>query len=355
MDTELAPIRTISAPAPDAFRAEIVPAAQPVVLKGLVDHWPAVAEARKGAGALVDYLMQFDAGKLVETIFGAPEIEGKFFYGADLKSLNFTRRPAPLAESLAAIQNSGGSEAAAGAIYIQSVPAADYAPGFEQENTIDLAAPQSAPRLWIGNRLTVQTHFDLSENIACVVAGRRRFTLFPPEQLVNLYPGPFELTLAGPPVSMARLDDPDFARYPKFKEALAQAQVADLEPGDALYIPYFWWHHVRSLEPFNMLVNYWWNDARADLGSPFDCMLHALVSLRDMPERYRDVWRVMFDHYVFKTSGDPVAHLPAHAQGALGAHTPQMAQRLKITLLQAMAREAGVEIAVRPLGKRPGG
>ena len=69
-----------------------------------------------------------------------------------------------------------------------------------------------------------------------------------------------------------------------------------------------------------------------------------------MPERYRDVWRVMFDQYVFKANGDPVAHLPAEAQGALGPHTPQMAQRLRINLLQALAREAGVEIAVRPLG-----
>ena len=349
MDFEFAPIRTISAPTPEAFRAEIVPAAQPVVFKGLVDRWPAVAEARKGAGALVDYLNRFDAGKPVETIFGAPEIEGKFFYGDDMKSLNFVRRPAPLAKTLAAIQQSENA-AGAGAIYIQSVPAGEYAPGFETENAIGLAPAHSAPRLWIGNRLTVQTHFDLSENIACVVAGRRRFTLFPPEQLVNLYPGPFELTLAGPPVSMVRLDDPDFERYPRFREALAHAVYADLEPGDTLYIPYFWWHHVRSLEPFNMLVNYWWNDARAGLGSPFDCMLHALVALRDMPERYRDVWRVMFDQYVFKANGDPVAHLPAEAQGALGPHTPQMAQRLRINLLQALAREAGVEIAVRPLG-----
>lgn len=350
MSTGPAPVRVIDAPTLEAFRTGIVPAAQPVVIRGLVRDWPAAIEARKGAGALIDYIMRFDAGKPVETIFGAPEIEGKFFYGDDMRSLNFTRRPVPLASSLEAIRNSGDG---AGAIYIQSVPAADYAPGFEAENTLALAPAQSAPRLWIGNRLTVQTHFDLSENIACVVAGRRRFTLFPPEQLVNLYPGPFELTLAGPPVSMVSLDDPDFGRYPKFREALAHAVYADLEPGDAIYIPYFWWHHVRSLEPFNMLVNYWWNDARPGLGSPFDAMLHGLIALRDMPERYRDVWRVMFDQYVFRTNGDPVAHLPEHARGALGPHSPEAVQRLRFNLLQALAREAGVEIAVRPLGRGP--
>ena len=31
----------------------------------------------------------------------------------------------------------------------------------------------------------------------------------------------------------------------------ASAQTAELEPGDAIYIPYFWWHHVRSLTGFN--------------------------------------------------------------------------------------------------------
>ena len=80
------------------------------------------------------------------------------------------------------------------------------------------------PRVWFGNRVTVQTHYDISSNIACVVAGRRRFTLFPPEQLVNLYVGPLEFTLAGQPISMVKLEQPDFERYPRFRQALAAAQ-----------------------------------------------------------------------------------------------------------------------------------
>ena len=56
-------------------------------------------------------------------------------------------------------------------------------------------------RVWIGNAVTVAPHFDVSENIACVVAGRRRFILFPPEQTANIYPGPMDVTPAHVPIS----------------------------------------------------------------------------------------------------------------------------------------------------------
>ena len=120
------------------------------------------------------------------------------------------------------------------------------------------------PRIWIGNRSLVSTHFDLSDNIACVVAGRRRFTLFPPEQLPNLYVGPLDHTMAGQPASMVELNAPDFERFPRFREALAAAVTAELEPGDAIYIPTLWWHQIEALAPFNILVNYWWEDAPPD-------------------------------------------------------------------------------------------
>ena len=111
-----------------------------------------------------------------------------------------------------------------------------------------LLRPAVAPRIWIGNRVKVQTHFDLLDNIACVVGGRRRFTLFPPEQVPNLYIGPLDFTPSGTPMSMVPLTNPDFARYPRFAEALPPRSRRELEPGDALYIPYGWWHHVEVVD-----------------------------------------------------------------------------------------------------------
>ncbi len=323
------------------FQEDILPRREPVVLRGLIDHWPAVSAGREGASAAARYLAGFDAGGRLETLFGPPEIEGRFFYNDRLDGLNFTRKSRTLGSSLERMLATRGQERPQ-AIYLQSVPLADSVPGFGQHNAMPLDLPGAAPRLWVGNRLTVQTHFDLKENVAGVVAGRRRFTLFPPDQTPNLYPGPFEHTLAGPPVSMVRLEAPDLDAHPRFAEAQAQARVAELGPGDALYIPYFWWHHVESQDDFNVLVNYWWNDAEAGLGSPFDVMLHALLGLRDLPPHQKDAWRVMFDHYVFGRNGDPLAHLPPAVHGTLGAHDERTRRQVRQILLENLARQAGM-------------
>ena len=325
----------------ERFRDDILPAARPVVMKNFVGHWPAVEAGRTSARAMVDYIKRFDAGAPVETIEGAPEIDGRYFYNDDLTGLNFDRGPAVISRSLDRIMSQLGNPRPS-SVYIQSAPMHANLPGFAEANPVGVLPPVIEPRIWMGNRLTVQTHFDLSENIACVVSGRRRFTLFPHEQTPNLYVGPFELTLAGPPVSLVRLEDPDLTAYPRFAEALKHAQTATLEPGDAIFIPYFWWHHVQSLDDFNVLVNYWWNDTARDLASPFDALLHAIVALRDMPPHQQKAWKMMMDQYVFHETGDPVAHLPAHSKGALGPHSPENRKQLKARLATNLAMQAGL-------------
>lgn len=326
---------------PEVFLEEILPAGKPVVLRGLVRDWPAVKAARDGAKEAAAYLTRFDSGEMIETIFGDPSIGGKFFYDEEVRKLNFVRRSVPLALSLDAILQRI-ERPDDGTIYIQSVETQKYFPGFAEAHALPHVPEGVFPRIWIGNQLTVQTHFDLSQNIAGVIAGRRRFTLFPPEQLENLYVGPFELTLAGPPVSMVRFDDPDMEKYPRFAEALKVAQSAVLEPGDAIYVPYFWWHHVESLTNFNILLNFWWNRAGEELGSPFDALLHAILAIRDLPFHERSACEAMFNHYVFEHHGAAAAHLPEHAQGALGPHTPDMKRKMWATLAQAIGRTAAM-------------
>ena len=325
----------------DRFRDEIQPRNEPVLLKGLVRDWPAVQAGRASPRTAADYIRRFDRGTPVDTNFGRPEIGGRFFYNERLDGLNFSRKQRTISGSMNRMLAAGERDDAQ-AIYIQSVPIDEHLPGFTADNPMTLAGRGAGARIWIGNRAIVQAHFDLKENIACVVAGRRRFTLFPPEQTPNLYPGPFELTLAGPPVSMVDLSDPDFERHPRFEEALTHRRVVDLEPVDGLYIPYFWWHHVEALDDFNVLVNYWWNEADPALGSPFDALLHGLLALRDLPDSQRDAWRVMFDTYVFERYGDPLAHLPPQAHGNLGRHDAQRRAEIRRILLASLAQQAGL-------------
>lgn len=336
------PLPELDAPSPEQLRAVLHERHEPVVLRGIAAHWPAVAAGKAGPESMVSYLAALDPGRPVEVMVGQPDIEGRFFYNDTLDGLNFVRKQRTLSGTLERMLAARERERPP-AIYLQSLPLAEHLPGFTGDNVLPESPAGAQPRIWIGNRLEVQTHFDLKENVAVVVAGRRRFTLFPPDQTPNLYPGPFEHTLAGPPVSMVRLEAPDLERYPRFETARAQARVAELAPGDAVFIPYFWWHHVASLDDLNVLVNYWWNDVDAALGSPFDVMLHALLGLRDLPPHQRAAWRVMFDHYVFGENGDPLSHLPPQAHGTLGAHDDRTRQQVRMILLQTLARQAGLK------------
>jgi hypothetical protein len=301
---------------PDRFAAEIATRFQPIVLRGQARHWPAVAAGNESDEALADYIRQKDRGKPVEVLIGPPEIEGRFFYDEALQGCNFQKRFGALdglLNKLLALRETVDPIA----LYAGAAAADECLSGWTQENTLPFPLPHATPRLWIGNRTHVSTHFDESSNIAVVVSGRRRFTLFPPEQLSNLYVGPFHFTIAGPPVSMVDIDKPDLTRYPRFAEAIRHALVADLEPGDALFIPPIWWHNVKATQAFNVMVNYWWEAPHSV--SPLGALTHTMLAIRDMPRAQRIAWRQWFDHYVFGDDAPQAAdHLPERVRGAAG-------------------------------------
>ena len=320
------------------FRDEIVPRYGPAVLRGLARDWPAVAAAAQSDEAVCDHLAGFDRGAPVEAFVGPPEIRGRYFYRDDMRGFNFERRTGRFGEVLRYVLGVSRADPAPG-VYVGAAAIPECLPGFADSNRLSLLDPAEAvPRIWIGNRSVVSAHFDLSDNIACVVAGRRRFTLFPPDQLPNLYVGPLDFTMAGQPASMVSVTEPDFDKFPRFREALAAAMVAELEPGDAIYIPALWWHHVEALSPFNILVNYWWDDAPAEAGSPFEAMVHAILSVSSLPTERREAWRGLFDHYVFRRGGDPVPHLDPSHRGILGEPTAQLRQRIRQFLLRGLSR-----------------
>ncbi len=321
---------------PDRFAEEIATSARPVLMRGVVSDWPAIAAAAEGPRALAEYILRFDQGRPVDVFVGPPEIGGRFFYRDDMRGFNFRREKAPLSALLGELIRLI-DDPAPPALYAGAAAAADYLPGWVDANPLPLPVAGAVPRIWIGNASQVSTHYDMSGNVACVVAGRRRFTLFPPDQISNLYVGPLETTMAGQPTSMVNVEDPDLERYPRFAEALKHAMVADLEPGDAIFIPPLWWHNVRASGPFNVLVNYWaGHDAG---GSPFEALIHALMSVRDLPPAEKGAWRHWFEHYVFGDDAKhAVDHLPEHARGVLGPASPERTDMMRGYLLRALSR-----------------
>lgn len=321
---------------------ELLAEGRPVVLKGLARDWPLVREGLRSAEAAASYLKRFYNGKPVVGYTGAPEIEGRYFYNDDLTGLNFEAGRVRLDDYLDRMLAHLGDPRAP-SFYVGSTDVDVYLPGFRAENDLVLntAMFEGNPPLigaWIGNRTVASAHYDMSNNIACCGVGKRRFTLFPPDQIANLYPGPLEPTPGGQVVSMVDFSAPDFERFPRFREALDSAQVAEMEPGDVLFYPAMWWHHVEALHDFNVMVNYWWNTSPAFMDTPQNTLLHALLSLRDRPQAEKDAWRALFDYYVFGPAGRAGAHLPERARGDLAPMDDMRARRLRAILLNKLNR-----------------
>jgi hypothetical protein len=319
---------------------ELMGAGQPAVIRGLVREWPL---ARAGSPKqAADYLKSFYQGRRIVAFVARPERKGRFGYTEDVTKLDFESDRGLLDEYLDRILAHLDDEQAP-SFYIGSTDVDRFLPGFRAENDLVLnhgmfAANPPIVGAWIGNRTTALAHHDMSNNIACCLVGRRRFALFPPEQIGNLYPGPLEPTPGGQVVTMTDIDTPDFERFPGLRDALAAGQIAELEPGDALFYPAMWWHQVNALDAFNVMINYWWNTSPQYMDTPQNAMLHALLSLRDRPEQEKRAWRAMFDYYVFGPADRAGAHLPEAARGNLAPMDEMKTRRLRAWLLQRLNR-----------------
>jgi hypothetical protein len=321
------------------FESEIVPKGEPAVLRGLVSDWPLVKAARERDEVLVELLRAAASGEPFEAWFGEPRIGGRFGYNEDFTRFNHDRRLASVDQLLDLLLRQKGHQQPY-SIYAGGIPIRRHLPGLIPMLPVSLldAGHATLISLWLGNRTRTAAHWDLPQNLACVVAGRRQFTLFPTEQLPNLYVGPLDFTLAGQPISLVDIDEPDLRAYPRYSEALEAAQQAELGPGDALYIPSLWWHAVASLDELGAMINFWWRDAEPPLLTPLNALYHAIISMKNLPDDELSRWRVMFDHYIFNANGEPLEHVPERARGILGRRTPELVARVKKRLIDVLGR-----------------
>ncbi len=301
---------------------------EPLVLRGLARDWPAVRHGLESADRLIDYLQEFDSNNVVTALFAPAEAGGRIFYNEDMTAFNFEYRRMALREAMEQVRSHVDLPSPP-SLYIGSTNVDHWLPGFREQNDLPIRHLEPLASIWIGNRSRVSAHYDFPSNIACVVAGRRRVILFPPEQLPNLYVGPLDFTPAGQPISLVDFHAPDYERFPKFREAVRTAQMAELEPGDAIIVPSMWWHHMEALDTFNVLVNYWWRTSPSYMGPPLSALQHAMLGLRDLPGAQREQWRALFDYYVFNPDPEHFEHIPEVARGVLGPIDEQTARQIR--------------------------
>lgn len=310
----------------------------PMIFRGLCQHFPLVQAGLESSQAAMDYLLQHNIGEPVTAYYLAPEHKGRVFYNDDVTGFNYQAGRLDLQQIFATLKQESGKPQPAG-VYMGSTYIQQHFPTMAADNCIQLDAVSPMTNIWLGNQTRVAAHFDFPLNLACNMVGKRTFTLFPPEQIGNLYIGPMEFAPGGQEISMVNFDEPDLNRFPKFEQAMQASFIAELEPGDVLFIPSMWWHHVRGIEDFNVLITHWWRDTPAFLGRPNNALLHSMLSLRSLPKAQRQAWKAMFEHYIFDHDDVDQQHIPDAAKGMLTKPLDELnARKLRSDLTNKLKR-----------------
>ncbi|HEX8821455.1 MAG TPA: cupin-like domain-containing protein [Archangium sp.] len=250
------PIERIDNPSPGFFREHYLDRQRPVVITGVASRWPAVAR-------------------------WSPEWFREQM-GEHRITVERSRSERPSNDPLEFLRNRYYEEARLGGI-IDVMLSGEHPPGafyvtysniFQKAPALlkdfeslprTLGIPESWPEavkerltlrpgFWLGPAGTVSAvHFDRQENFNAQVTGRKKWTLFSPEDSHHLYYPALELpTVIFSPVDV---EAPDAQRFPRF--AGAQPHETVLDAGEILFIPSGWWHHVRTLE-LSISLNFWW-------------------------------------------------------------------------------------------------
>ncbi|NOK00897.1 MULTISPECIES: cupin-like domain-containing protein [Myxococcus] len=249
-------IERISSPTPAFFREHYLEKRRPVVLTGVVSHWPAVT--RWSADS---FKQRFGDHRVV--------VERSRASVPSNDPLEFLRNryyeEARLGDTIARMVS---GEHPPGAYYVTYANIFDAAPellGDFESPPQTWGIPPHYPRalqdrltlrpgFWLGPAGTVSAvHFDRQENFNAQISGRKKWTLYSPQDSRHLYYPALDMpTVIFSPVD---IEAPDARRFPRFAEA--QPYETILEPGELLFIPAGWWHHVRTLE-LSISLNFWW-------------------------------------------------------------------------------------------------
>jgi Cupin-like domain len=233
-------VARIAPPSVDDFRRVYQEAGVPVVIEGLTERW----NARRWT--LDSLAAEFGAVEIAVAIAPGGTIVGNPRRGVPYRKMTLASFVAQLA--------SGDRPD----LYL-STSLEEYLPGLLAQ--LDRApycaeAPWRRSRLWMSAAGTASPlHRDIAHNLFVQLHGRKRFWLYSPEATPWLYSYSFASGLP----NFSRYD-PEAADDDAFPHARAvRPTEVHVGPGDVLYLPSMWWHHVRTLER-SLSVNTWWAD-----------------------------------------------------------------------------------------------
>ena len=232
------PLARIAALLPSDFRTRHVAPRRPAVFAGLVSDWPAVQRwtldfLQRVYPAVSITTAQVEEGVVVMDAQRGLIHEPQQFH-AFITALRAGARDGYMMSSMSELPEGLRADA----------PPPPY---------LDRTTLQNA-KLWIAPAGIVSSmHRDLADNLHAQVSGRKRFTLVAPQQSASVYPNSFFDSV--PNGCRVDIEHPDYARFPRLRQA--ELLVAELDPGDVIYIPRGWWHHVRTLD-VSISVNFWW-------------------------------------------------------------------------------------------------
>ncbi|MDH4745057.1 cupin-like domain-containing protein [Sphingomonas sp. CBMAI 2297] len=232
----------------DHYRAH-----RPALIRGLFDHWPArrLWSLAHVAAALGDRPVRVQWNREADSDYeGNSDAHGAFRPYSEIAAR--LAAPGDSNDFYVTANNSDANRAAFAPLFAE----AGEIPGILYEGT-----PRGMGHIWIGPRGTITPwHHDLTNNLLIQLVGRKRV------RMVASHDTPLMRNWRHCFSAWGTDDLPPGPAAPG-KPAVLECEIG---PGDAIFLPVGWWHHVEGLEPhigmsFTSFV--WDNDFYSDYRS----------------------------------------------------------------------------------------
>ncbi|EDV23297.1 uncharacterized protein TRIADDRAFT_58435 [Trichoplax adhaerens] len=270
---------------------------QPVIIKGAIKHWPAITKwsndyFKSKIGNKRIHIKLTEKGEFegCESVanwkskranFKIPEAVRQQLQFDDLVVVRPATAELPFPEFLKFV--TGENSTHQFSAYLEYTSIKDYMPQLVQDvqeiSFVKDFLQLKHLNIWLSDGHTLgKLHFDPYDNFLCQLSGKKRLTLFDPHDNTRLYEGHIpeamleydwdkkkfyrQNLLESTSMVMSPVDilKPNLQRFPKFTKAVPY--VCEISPGDALFMPAFWWHEVQSFpdkkEKRNLAVNFWY-------------------------------------------------------------------------------------------------